>query len=189
MTITLIRHGQTDWNAAGLFQGSTDIPLNDIGRAQARAAGEALAAAGTPWQFVVSSPLVRARETAAIIAETLGLELGPTIPQMVERHYGDFEGKSVDPLAYEHASVEKMRSVIARGYAGIEQVESEFTQPTLVVAHGTIIRYTLNDMAGATPREQVIPTIENGTLSTIQRDGLGAWQVVSVNVQPEPITA
>lgn len=184
MTIALIRHGQTDWNAAGLFQGTSDIPLNDVGRQQARDAGLALLKGGENWQQIVSSPLSRARETAAIIAETLGLYLGPTIPELVERHYGDFEGKPVEPDVYTHESVEKIRSVIARGYAGINRVELEFEQPTLVVAHGTIIRYTLNDMAGAHPRDQVVPTIENGSLSTIRRGESGEWEVLSVNVNP-----
>lgn len=182
VTIALIRHGQTDWNAAGLFQGSADIPLNNVGRAQARET--ALALADIQWQAIVSSPLQRARETAAIIAETLGLELGPTLPEWVERSYGVYEGAPDAPELKNHPSVEKMSSVIARGYSGLNRVDQECERPTLVVAHGTIIRYTLNDIAGAHPEEQVVPRILNGALSTIQRDAHGNWELLSVNVNP-----
>lgn len=53
-TFALIRHGQTNWNAQRRLQGSTDIPLNDVGRGQAQDAAAALA--GYEWAFVVSSP-------------------------------------------------------------------------------------------------------------------------------------
>jgi uncharacterized phosphatase len=86
----LVRHGETDWNRQRRIQGLTDIPLNDTGRAQARATGELLARRS--WDAVYASPLARARETAAIIAGELGLP-GPTLlDALVERNYGDAEG-------------------------------------------------------------------------------------------------
>ena len=59
----LVRHGETDWNRTHRIQGSTDIPLNDTGRAQARRAGRLLAKRS--WDGIYSSPLSRAFETAA----------------------------------------------------------------------------------------------------------------------------
>lgn len=184
VTIALIRHGQTDWNAEGRFQGHTDIPLNDVGRGQARDTALALAEAGTRWRAIVSSPLQRARETAAIIAEVLGLELGPALPTWMERSYGIYEGAPEAPELKTHASVEKMNSVIARGRAGLDQVERECELPALVVAHGTIIRYTLNDIAGAHPEQQTVPRIVNGSLSLVRRNDAGHWEIVQVNVSP-----
>lgn len=184
VTIALIRHGQTDWNAAGLFQGSTDIALNEVGREQARATARALAEAGHDWRAIVSSPLVRARETALIIAEQLGLELGPALPLWVERSYGIYEGAPDAPELKSHPSVEKMSHLIARGHRALAETEAGFERPTLVVAHGTIIRYTLNDIAGAHPEQQVVPRILNGALSTIRRNADGEWELGHVNVNP-----
>src|SRR5260370_25534521 len=67
----LARHGETDWNAAGRWQGHTDIPLNAKGRAQAEAVASALQGAGLSG--IVSSDLSRAYETAKIVGERLGL--------------------------------------------------------------------------------------------------------------------
>lgn len=85
-----IRHGQTDWNKEGRFQGSTDIPLNEIGRGQASKAFELVAR--LPIDIIVTSNLSRAQETAEIINEKLQL---PIIidPRIKERNFGDWEGK------------------------------------------------------------------------------------------------
>jgi broad specificity phosphatase PhoE len=84
-----LRHGQTDWNAEGRFQGHSDIPLNALGLSQARDA--ALALARCPIDLVVASPLVRAARTAEIVNERLGK---PIIfdDGLKERHFGALEG-------------------------------------------------------------------------------------------------
>jgi broad specificity phosphatase PhoE len=71
--LLLVRHGETDWNAEGRLQGHTDRPLNDYGRRQARALADELE--GEELDAVYSSDLVRARETAEIVAERLCLEV------------------------------------------------------------------------------------------------------------------
>jgi len=72
-TLVLVRHGETDWNRENRFQGHADIPLNEAGRAQAR--DLALELEDASFQAVYSSPLLRAYETAAILAESLELEV------------------------------------------------------------------------------------------------------------------
>lgn len=69
--VLLLRHGQTDWNDAGRFQGSADIPLNDTGVDQARQAADALAGEGIT--AIVSSDLQRAAATATVLGERLAL--------------------------------------------------------------------------------------------------------------------
>lgn len=100
-TLLLVRHGETDWNAARRIQGSTDIPLNDTGRAQARATATDLAERmaeqyGGVRPIVVSSDLSRAHETAQIIAAELGTDVAHAYPQLRERSYGVAEGLTVD---------------------------------------------------------------------------------------------
>ena len=77
--LILWRHGQTDYNLQGRIQGRVDIPLNDTGREQARRAADCIAALG-PTR-IVSSPLLRARATAEVLASLTGLsvEIAPPI--------------------------------------------------------------------------------------------------------------
>ena len=194
MTFAFIRHGQTDWNRDDKLQGSSDIPLNELGRRQAREAAAMLAAGG--WDVVVSSPLLRARETAEIIAGDLGLVLGPSYPAFVERDYGPLEGtSSSETMARwphrDYPGAESLESVVARGLAGLAQVEADFADRNVViVCHGTIIRYTLAALAG-----RPVDGIRNGSISTLARVG-DRWDVLTVNGEPlspstteEPTTA
>jgi probable phosphoglycerate mutase len=84
-----VRHGQTDWNAAGRFQGHTDVPLNDAGRRQAEAVAEMLKR--VPFARIVSSPLIRARDTAEAIAGATGRPLHIE-DELIECNFGSLEG-------------------------------------------------------------------------------------------------
>ncbi len=99
-TVHLVRHGESDWNAANRFQGRIDRPLTDLGRQQAEALAEELAAAAR-LDAIYSSPLRRALDTAAVVGARLGLE----------------------PVA-----VEDLREVDVGGWAGLsrEQVQERF---------------------------------------------------------------
>lgn len=90
-TIILIRHGETDWNLAGRWQGNTDIPLNDTGRQQARMLARRLKANRWPIDAIYSSDLLRAAETAQIAAEKLHLPV-QLDAQWRERGLGILEG-------------------------------------------------------------------------------------------------
>lgn len=179
-----VRHGQTDWNLDGKLQGSSDIPLNDTGRQQAREAVAVLREHGDRWSAVVSSPLSRARETAEIIADGLGLELGPSYPELVERDYGDAEGMLDAEVQRawpnkEAPFIEGIDSVVSRGLAGLDRVAADYPDAdVVVVCHGTIIRYTLAELAG-----HELPPIRNGAVSTVERED-DSWAVTTVNDLP-----
>lgn len=85
-----LRHGETDWNAQSLSQGNVDVPLNARGMEQARAAAELLRGRGIV--SIVHSPLGRARDTAAIVAEALGLAMEPD-EDLREAAFGVNEGQ------------------------------------------------------------------------------------------------
>lgn len=177
--LSLIRHGQTDWNAAGRMQGSSDIPLNDTGRQQARDAVSLLG--GANWDVIVSSPLKRARETAEIIADALDLQLGRSYDLLKERDYGDGEGLTAEEIdeRWENSAypeLETLDSVVERGLAALEQIANDYPdKQVIVVCHGTIIRYTLSHLAN-----RGFDHIVNGSISTVDRVE-GKWSVHSVN--------
>jgi uncharacterized phosphatase len=184
MTIAFIRHGQTDWNAAGRMQGTSDIPLNDTGRQQARDAVAVLTdaqLAGAGWEVIVSSPLQRARETAQIIADGLGIELGRTYDLLVERSYGEGEGLTMNEILErwpdrEYPGLEPLDSVVARGTAALGQIADEYPgRNVVIVCHGTLIRYTLASLL-----DHPIDQITNGSVSTLERTD-AAWRVLTVN--------
>src|SRR4029079_16051617 len=88
-TILLARHGETDWNVERRVQGHSDTPLNDRGRGQGRALAEELA--GEPIDAVYSSDLLRAHETARIVAEQRGLDVTRS-RDLCEKNVGTWEG-------------------------------------------------------------------------------------------------
>jgi broad specificity phosphatase PhoE len=94
-----LRHGQTDWNLEGRYQGRSDIPLNATGIAQAREAAEYLVC--VPINRIVASPLIRALATAAIVAEKLQkpihIDRG-----LVERNFGSFCGRVIHEVKAQH---------------------------------------------------------------------------------------
>lgn len=98
-TVLLVRHGQTDWNATGRWQGHTNVPLNEVGRRQAEAL--ALRLSSWPVRAIYSSDLLRAAQTAEIVGATLGLE--PILETAWrERKGGLFEGKTKEELHETH---------------------------------------------------------------------------------------
>lgn len=95
--ICVTRHGETDWNRRGILQGWFDVPINDLGRRQAHEMAARFADAG--FSAVWSSSLVRARETAGIIAAALHLPPPSCHEGLKERNFGVIQGIPKDELA------------------------------------------------------------------------------------------
>lgn len=95
MKLYFIRHGESVLNFEDCHTGQLDVALTEKGRAQAAAAGKAVLESGLSFDQVISSPLERARETAEIIARTIGYAEGAIIdePLVIERYCGSLEGK------------------------------------------------------------------------------------------------
>lgn len=137
-TILLIRHGETDWNAARRLQGHTDIALNNEGVRQADALARALAL--TPLAAVIASDLLRARQTAQAVADQHRLQVGLD-SRLRERCYGGFEGLHYAQIAKvypEHYAAWQARDVDALMPPGERTAESFrqfFVRSTQAIAH------------------------------------------------------
>lgn len=178
-SLTLIRHGQTDWNKQHLMQGSSDIPLNDVGRQQAVETGRRLRELDLDFDVLVASPLSRALETAQIVGKELGLEVSETYEGLIERHYGQAEGLDIslearaEPDAF-YEGVESERSVYMRGVDTLRQVVREYPgQKIIVVSHGSLIRRVLSASHG---KEWATP-VPNAQPLEIPLQGLFSWDV------------
>ena len=180
--VALVRHGETDWNVDGRLQGSSDIPLNDIGRRQAREAGTVLTA--EPWDVLLSSPLSRAAETADIIGHVVGLERSGDDADLVERRFGHAEGMT----GYEawahwpdgaYPGAESYHDLAVRGRRGLDRIASVHPgEKVVAVAHGGVIRAILHTVMG-----RPAPRIANAGISTLVGDGRD-WTVESINSIP-----
>lgn len=154
--ILLVRHGQSEWNAEGRWQGQADIALSDLGRAQARAAASKLGS----FDVIASSTLMRAAETAYIISNELGI--GPIVPvaDLIERSAGEWSGLTKAdieeqwpgyleagdrPPGYE--SDDELWARIDAGLRAVAELIPGEHDEALVVAHGGLI-YLLEDRAG-----------------------------------------
>ncbi len=174
----LTRHGQTAWNAAGRLQGHTDIELDDVGRAQARALAESF----RPGEIacVWTSDLSRANETGAIVAAALGLGEPRVDPELRERRFGVFEGLTRDECQARHPEAwrawlaqtatppggEPRDSVVARMTRVLTRVATDDAGPALVISHGGVMRLWLMDVLGGT-----IPPLGNGATYVVDHDG------------------
>lgn len=162
--LTLIRHGETDWNRARRIQGSTDIPLNDTGREQARAAAAALRERGGELPVnVASSDLSRARETAEIIAAELGAAAPRVYPGLRERSYGEAEGVDAteflqrwgDWHSAEVPGAEPWPHLRRRALSALSRAVRDHRAQTapgaaslVVVTHGALIREVIRHASG-----------------------------------------
>lgn len=154
----LLRHGQTDWNIDLRLQGSTDIPLNDTGRAQAQMAAQHLHR--EDWDVIIASPLSRAKDTADIVGSILEMPV-VIVPELIERSFGVAEGMdhaSWRKLYESHESIEGLESLDdlrARTLLLLDLIRHEYAgQRVLAVSHGAFIRKVLTIISnGELPRE------------------------------------
>jgi len=154
MKMLYIRHGQTDWNAKRLIQGRTDIPLNNIGREQAKA--QAVILAEQSIDVVYCSPLQRARETAEIINQKLNLPL-QIDNRLIERNYGFCEGKplagQLNEAKFTQNGAELLLDLRARVSNFLHEIAKKHdSQTVLVVAHGGIGRMVQECYCGKSKR-------------------------------------
>lgn len=164
ITLYLVRHGETDWNAEARYQGQADIPMNDTGRAQARANGAALRTllpAIAKADFV-ASPLSRAIETMELLRIELGLPKSGFRQdrELLELNYGHWEGrlaadliladpegvagKAADPFGWRPRGGESYADLNKR----IAPWISSLSRDTVAVTHGGVSRVARGAILG-----------------------------------------
>lgn len=189
--VYLWRHGRTDWNTQRRYQGQADVPLNEVGRAQARTAAYHLAAREP--ELIVSSDLVRAAHTATELAEVTGLPVRLD-PRLRELFLGHWEGLTRPEVAerfpQEYADWlagrpgrrggGELRSELAdRATAALADLDG---QPAVLVTHGaTALALTGHLLGLAEPQWRVLAPLSNCHWSELRRDA-GGWQLRSHNV-------
>jgi broad specificity phosphatase PhoE len=180
-TVYLARHGETDWNRQGRWQGHTDIALNDQGRLQAHALGQAVIARGLGR--ISSSDLARARETAEIVGAVLGLGPVTVDAALRERGFGCFEGLTREECEARYPELwsryrsnlrevppggEPHTDVVPRVHAAMKRAAAALgqTEAALLVSHGAAIRLSIGAITGEVP-----PPLGNGSLFRVEVDG------------------
>ena len=162
--IYIIRHGQTEKNRANVLQGRSDIPLNDSGRQQAEEVRNRVIKAGIHFDLVYTSPLIRAVQTAAIIAEG--------IPQLkddrlIEMDYGPYEGMDLADPAPEVLEffrdfvhnpapngMEPLQAIVVRLGSFLEEIREEAAEKNILISTHAIamkgaLEYLTPDSGGS----------------------------------------
>jgi probable phosphoglycerate mutase len=176
LTLLLVRHGQSEWNAAGLMQGQTaHVPLTPLGHSQAAAAAAELAALGPG--ALLSSDLVRAVQTAEHCAAATGLPVAITAA-LREQGYGELEGRPSRELwdvvdwTDAHWSApggESLAELHGRVEAFVKSLCAEPPADVIaMVTHGDTIRAVQAVVAGLGPDAMPVITPANGSVTRLE---------------------
>ncbi len=162
--ITLLRHGESVGNAESRWQGQADYPLTDTGRSQARALAGRWKEEEAQFDFVISSPLVRARETAEIIAQQLDLKI-EFDPLWLERDNGEFSGLTAHEVRhnFEHPPFmtpydpvgivgEGDWELFLRAGQALQNLLKRDPARYLIVSHGGLLNQFMHAVVGIAPQ-------------------------------------
>jgi alpha-ribazole phosphatase len=189
--VFIVRHGETDYNVTGRWQGHLDIPLNAHGREQARLVGEMFHS--LPVGAIYTSDLLRAYDTARAIAHTTRIQVIHADERLREIHCGVFQGLSRQeiletyPLEFNHwensdayavPGGESRLQAQARVYGfWQEMLRAETHENIVLVSHGGTIRWLLNKLFGV---EALIGKhFYNTSVTTLQLTA-GGWHLFRV---------
>lgn len=202
LRLILVRHGETEWNRRGQFQGQIDVPLNENGRLQGQQAADFLQA--IPIDFAISSSLARPKETAELILKqhdqvTLNLSKplweishgtweGCLESEIEERYPGELERWRTTPEAVQMPEGENLQQVWDRAIAAWDDIVAKALatgkteQTGLVVAHDAINKVVLCHVAGLGPEHFWCFKQGNGAVSVIDYDANGHPILQAMNI-------
>lgn len=154
MNICIVRHGETDWNIARRLQGREDIPLNQNGIFQAEQCG--LALKKREWSAIITSPLLRAKQTAECIAYLLKISEIHEDINLIERDYGKASGLYPEErnMLYpdgEYEGMEIWDAVRDRmNNALLKYANMYYDKDIIIVSHGSAINTMLAELSNHT---------------------------------------
>jgi phosphoserine phosphatase len=180
--LLLVRHGESTWNAEGRYQGRLDAPLSERGILQAQALADYLASSAQ-WRpsAIVSSPLARARDTARVAAERIGLHASVD-EALVEISHGEWEGLRKPEIAQRWPEMfaawrSTPESVRFPGGESLDDVRGRWrtflsgaalhASPLLIVTHDVIVRLAVLDAGKQPLRDFNSFATENAALTAI----------------------
>jgi broad specificity phosphatase PhoE len=189
MRLLLIRHGQTEWNAAHRAQGHADIPLDEVGQQQAQAVADHLA--NREIHEVWSSDLLRAMQTAEPVARSAGATLR-TVELLRERSFGEWEGLHFREIGanIDAASVaqgvhkadvrppggESIRDVWNR-LSTLPELIAKTQKPVAIVSHGGTLSLVLAKLIGGSLVTARAFSFHNASVTELHRLPEGSWRL------------
>lgn len=183
-TLYLVRHGETEWNRAGRWQGQSDVALSPLGWAQAHAVGQRLAA--EPLAAVYTSDLLRARDTAQAIAEVLdrpvpvradrrlrevdvGHVSGLTRAEVAEAFPDFWAAMRADPFRTPFPGGESYQDLQERAVAAVREIAASHPgEVVAVVTHGGVVRSLVAWLLGLDPAYRSRILVHNCGLTVIE---------------------
>ena len=186
--IYIIRHGQTEKNRANVLQGRSDIPLNDSGRQQAEEVKNQFIKAGIHFDLVYTSPLIRAVQTAAIIAESIP-QL--TDDRLIEMDYGPYEGMDLTNPApkvleffrdFVHNpapnGMEPLQAIVVRLGSFLEEIREEAAEKNILIStHAIAMKGTLEYLTPDSGGSYWSRFIGNCAVYTSEITTEGSWGI------------
>ena len=177
MVFYLVRHGQTDWNIERRFQGQTDIPMNETGIRQISDLAQRIVRSGIRFGKLIASPLIRAKRSAEIIAETTGFP-GEIIfdKDFMERNCGALEGQLWTPdldLEDPAYGVETEQALMERAERALAKYGFSKDERIMIVSHGAMlsaVRTVLSDHK-LDPQDSTVPVIQGNVLCCVKEEG------------------
>lgn len=194
MRVVFVRHGESEGNASGIAQGRLDFGLTPLGLRQAEVTAKALAASGFRPGRVISSPLRRARETADLIADALGLPLERD-EALAEYDIGEASGLSGAEIRARFPGVasawargerpeipgEEGREVFHARVTGFLERMREANGDVIAVAHGGVLNAICHIVLGIDHRRPGVFRVENCSISEVITDRAGRFVLARHN--------
>lgn len=194
LRLVLVRHGVTDWNREGRFQGHLDPPLSALGLQEARLVADRLATdASLRPSRIVTSILARASATAAAIGEVCGVEPEPD-KRLIELGQGEWEGRTHDEIAREDAmryaawrgsdteppGVETVADAMLRTDAALDDLGAA-AGTICVVSHGGTLRLVARQLLGLEAGRAWRMDLDNASISVVEASAGRSWRLVRWN--------